>query len=268
MCGVLEAAPAAPPVHDSLSDSLSPVVQPYLKSKFICFSSLDHIGPSPLEYLFDMQPNIEASALKLPPSPGIMFSASVGASHHKLLQDPPPSCKSMEFLSLTHSRPPPPGGMMHAPCSMSDRLPPATNLDTSVPSFENYFCGSPRRMSKAMSLRRTPRPPPPPPPASTRKSASFSMSDRGLLAPPLPAASVSFGQPKTCKLAIGVPNAIAYGSAPAILRETIEPVDLECSAFSAFSFGASQQQQKRSAFSAPGKLNHIEFPYLINVQMD
>ncbi|XP_056097999.1 protein mono-ADP-ribosyltransferase PARP4 [Rhinichthys klamathensis goyatoka] len=155
---------------------------------------------------------------------------------------------SMESLSMTHSRPPP-GAMMRVPFSMSGSLPPATNLDTSVPSFMDSILDSSLRMSKPMSLCRTLRPPPP---ASAQKSVSFSMSDRGLLAPPLPAASVSFGQPKTCKLAIGVPNAIAYGGAPAILRETTEPLELECSAFSAFSFGAiSRQQQKRSAFSAP-----------------
>ncbi|XP_077071730.1 protein mono-ADP-ribosyltransferase PARP4 isoform X2 [Siphateles boraxobius] len=225
MDGVLKAAPAAPPVHESFSGSLSHV-QPYLKTKLICTSRIGHIEASTLEEsFFDMHPspNIEASALKLPPTSGIMF-------------DPPKK-------SLLES-----DVMMGAPFSMSGSVPPATDLDTSVPSFENYCRGSPR----SMSLSRTASPPSP---ASAKKSVSFSMSNRGLLAPPLPAASVSFGQPKTSRclqqLAIGMPNAIAYGSAAAILRETVEPLDLKCSGFSDFSFGASQQQQNRSVFSAP-----------------
>ncbi|XDV30671.1 hypothetical protein PO909_033533 [Leuciscus waleckii] len=369
--GVLEAPPAAPPAHESFSGSLSHVFQPYLKTKFTCLSSPGHIEALPLDAsFFDMHPspNIEASALKLPPSlgrfgapmrtspdmfgapmrtspgmfgapmrtspgmfgapmrtspdmfgapmrtspdmfgapmctspfmfgapmrtspdmfgapmrtspdmfgapmrtsPGMfgapmrtspdmfgapmrtspcVFGAPMRASHHKLLQDPPPSYRSTESLSVTHSRPPP-GPTMSALFSMTGSLPPATSLDTSVPSFVDSLCGSPRRMSKPMSYCRAPRPPPPP--ASAKKSVSFSMSDRGLLAPPLPAA-VSFGQPKTCKPAIGVPNELSFAySAPAILRETIKPLDLKSSAFSVFSFGTSQQQQKRSAFSVP-----------------
>ncbi|KAK7168904.1 hypothetical protein R3I93_005027 [Phoxinus phoxinus] len=247
MDGVLEAAPAAPPVHESLSGSIYPVCSPYIKTQFICVTPTIGIeAPTfKLQSLFDMHPspNIESSALKLLASPGIMLDAPMHASHHKLLQDPPPSYRSMESLSMTHSRPPP-GAMMDVPFSMSGSLPPATSLDTSVPSFRR---SSRRRSARMFSCR-----------ASSPES--FSMSDRGLLAPPLPAASVSFDQPRTCKLAIGVPNTIAYGSAPAVLRETIESLDLKSSAFSALSFGASQQQQKRSAFSPPETKDRTGFP--------
>lgn len=212
--GFRGAPPASPPAHYSFSGSLSHVSQPYLKTKFICLSSPDRIEALTLdESFFDMHPspNIEASPLKLPPypgrfgapmrtspgmfggpmrtSPGIfgaqmrtspgIFGAPMRASHHKLLQDPPPSYRSMESLSMTHSRPPP-GPTMSSLFSMTGSLPPATSLDTSVPSFVDSFCGSPRRMSKPMSYCRAPRPPPP---ASAKKSVSFSMSDRGLLAP-------------------------------------------------------------------------------------
>ncbi|KAK9969168.1 hypothetical protein ABG768_027365 [Culter alburnus] len=283
----LEAAPAAPTVHETVSSSLS-YGFPYIKTCLIPICSradlyenlalednlaLEEMMTENLDYMpvSNMQfSQCMASAPQLPPSPGIMTGAPVSASHHELLQDSS-IYVSMESLSITHRPPPPPpppGALMPSPCSKRERLSCkirqpslladrslatgfASKPDTPVFSLrEKAFCGPPHLMSKPLCITPPPPPPsspPPPPPPSLAAKISAPISMRYMeksLAPPLHAASISFGQPKACKLA-----AVGYGSAPVIPQNTTEP--LGYSGFSAFSFGASQQQQKPFAFSAP-----------------
>ncbi|XP_048050208.1 protein mono-ADP-ribosyltransferase PARP4-like isoform X2 [Megalobrama amblycephala] len=257
----LEAAPAAPTVHETVSSSLS-YGCPYIKTCLIpiCSSidlyenlalednlALEEMMIENLNYIPVSKMQISqcmASAPQLPPSPGIMTGAPVRASHHELLQDSS-IYVSMESLSITHRPPPPPpppppGALMPSPCSMRERL--------------SCKIRQPSLLADRLPLCITPPPPPPPPsspppppPSSLAAKISTPISMRYMeksLAPSLHAASISFGQPKTCKLA-----AFGYGSAPVIPQNTTEP--LGYSGFSAFSFGASRQQQKPFAFSAP-----------------
>ncbi|XP_067299712.1 protein mono-ADP-ribosyltransferase PARP4-like isoform X2 [Pseudorasbora parva] len=230
--GVLDAVPAAPLVHRQFSRSLSNA-SPYVKTCFVAgptssaglngastlvtlesFKSLENVMP-----VCDMHlpHNIEERTPKLLPSPGIKFGVpKKRASYPKVLRDS--IYESMESLSMTHSHPPPPlptGARMSVPCSMSDRLP----LDSLVPSRqEQPICAPTYLKTKFICVT------PSSPPAAAMKSVPFQMSDMGLLAPPLPAGHVSFGQTETRLIQIGMQSGNTYSSAKkSLLKRKSKP---------------------------------------------
>ncbi|XP_058617206.1 protein mono-ADP-ribosyltransferase PARP4-like isoform X2 [Onychostoma macrolepis] len=84
---------------------------------------------------------------------------------------------------------------------------------------------------------------------ATLTSGAATHSAASSPAPPLPAPSVLFGQPTVPEFAVGMSNAFAFGGTSGVLQKAAEPE--QSSGFSAFSFGAPQQQQRHPVSSAP-----------------
>ncbi|XP_016143869.1 poly [ADP-ribose] polymerase 4-like [Sinocyclocheilus grahami] len=208
---------------------------------------------------------MEPPSMGLPPPATQLSSATEFATERYASTTPvfadlphPPRLGSQQFMSMTSSPAPPPTLFGSVGASFSRRHKaaapivfdqPAMSAPPSLPR-SGGFGGFLQQSNESLgfgfsdsglfgaSLQNL----------ATLSSASTTHSAAFAPAPPLPAHSVLFGQPTVPKYAIGMSNAVAYGSTTGVLQKTTEPEQYR--GFSVSSFGASQQQQKCPVFSA------------------
>ncbi|XP_073702452.1 protein mono-ADP-ribosyltransferase PARP4-like [Garra rufa] len=212
----------------------------------------------------------EKPLFKLSSSPATQLSSATEFASELYSSAPavcadPPRLASQQFMSMAPSPPPPPTVSRRMGASFSGNASadalivfdqPAMSVPPSLPG-SGGFGGFLRRVtneslgfgssapelfgSSLQKQQQTQQR------ISTLTSAAATHSAASSPAPALPAPSVLFGQSAVPEFANGMSNAIAYGDTTGVLQKAAEPE--QSSGFPVFSFGASQDRQKRPLFS-------------------